>query len=220
MLEDIHTFEPDEVLNLGDTVWGGADPAGAGALQQEFLARTVRGNTDEFLLADVGELRPKTREYRAFVEGWLGGVPEALRTLPLTATAADGEVLVAHGRPDSAWHALFLTEENGKARQAEPEELLQRVQGWPKARVVVVGHTHLEMLASREGVTFVNAGPVSRQKDASPFTRWLSLERRGGAWTVGFRRVPYNWEAAARWAQEHAMNGESEARQLRTGRVE
>lgn len=42
VLDDIRAASPDQVLNLGDTVWGCADPARAWALQQEFAPPSVR----------------------------------------------------------------------------------------------------------------------------------------------------------------------------------
>lgn len=86
------------MCNLGDCVWGAADPAGAWALQLRDAPPTVRGNTDEFLLADPAELQEKTRQYRKMLERELGGVPPELAALPLTTTVAGGEVLLAHGK--------------------------------------------------------------------------------------------------------------------------
>lgn len=220
VLADIRNMAPDLICNLGDAVWGGADPAGAWALQREAVPPTVRGNTDEFLLADPAELQAQTRAYRDFLERELGGVPPELATLPLTATVASGEVLLAHGSTNSPWDALFLTTKGPAVRPALPEELLERVAGWPEVRVVVVGHTHRENIASHRGVTFVNAGSVSRQMHGDPAARWVLLERRAGWWNVSFCRTPYDTEAAARWAEAHAPDGVREARQLRTGRME
>lgn len=218
VLKDIHAAKPDMVCNLGDCVWGGADPAGAWALQLRECPPSVRGNTEEFLLADVNELQEKTRQYREFVKGQLGGVPAELRDLPLTATVAGGEVLLAHGSTDSAWDALFLTEKPGENRPALPGEMLERIQDWPEARVVVVGHTHRENFLCWHGVTFVNAGPVSRQFQGDPAARWVLLEKRGNVWDVTFKRCEYDSEAAAQWALAHALDGEKEAAHLRTGR--
>ncbi|MCP2013730.1 putative phosphodiesterase [Deinococcus sp. HSC-46F16] len=208
VLDDLRAVSPDAVHNLGDTVWGMADPAGAWALQREHAPPTVRGNTDEFFLADPSELEAETRTYREFLEGQLGGVPPELAALPLTATAADGEVLLAHGSPADAWEALF---------KLPDEEKLARVRDWPGARVVVVGHTHTEAVWTRGGLTFVNAGAVSRQKDGDPTARWVLLERRAGVWDVTFRRTPYDTEAAVRWATDHAPDGGAEAYMVRTG---
>ncbi|WP_216317912.1 metallophosphoesterase family protein [Deinococcus aestuarii] len=217
VLADLRSLAPDLICNLGDTVWGGADPAGAWALQMREAPPTVRGNTDEFLLADPAELDAETRVGREFLERELGGVPPELAALPVTATVADGEVLLAHGAPSSPWDALFLVKEGDAVRPALPVEMLERVAAWPAARVVVVGHTHKEQVATRRGVTFVNAGSVSRQGHGDPAARWVLLERRAGFWNVTFRRTAYDVEAAARWAEAHAPNGAQEARQLRTG---
>lgn len=208
VLEDLRAASPDATFNLGDTVWGMADPAGAWALQREHAPPTVRGNTDESLLSDPGELRAGTRAYREFLEEQLGGVPPELAALPLTALVGEGEVLLAHGSPQDAWEALF---------HLSDEERLARVGEWPGARVVVVGHTHTEAIWTRGGVTFVNAGAVSRQKDGDPAARWVLLERRAGVWNVTFRRVPYDTEAAAKWAGAHALDGGAEAYMVRTG---
>ena len=83
--------------------------------------------------------------------------------------------------------------------------------------MVVVGHSHQEHLRQIEPLTVVNAGAVSRQKNSSPHARWVLLEGEGDVWNVTFRRVPYDVEAAASWAEEHAHHGKKEAAQLRNG---
>ncbi|ASN80034.1 metallophosphoesterase family protein [Deinococcus ficus] len=208
VLADVRSAAPDALFNLGDTVWGGADPARAWALQQEFAPPTVRGNTDETLAvwhADRGQVW----------QDWLrpllpAELPARLGALPTTAEVAGGEVLLAHGTPHSAWTALFSADGGGVP--LPPREIAQRVQGWPGARVVVVGHTHTEQVATHGGVTFVNAGSVSRQpRGTDPHARWVLLERRAGAWNVTFRRVPYDTATAACWARQHCPLGEQEA---------
>ena len=217
VLADIKSASPDALYNLGDTVWGGVDPARAWALQREHAPPTVRGNTDEYLLTDSADLKEETRAYRAFVEGQLGGVPPELAALPVSATVADGAVLLAHGSPRDPWEDLLLTGKGAHTRAATHAEVRERL-GNTSAQVVVVGHTHHEMLDAQGGLTVVNAGPVSRQRDGQSAARWVLLEERGGVWNVQFRRVPYDVEAAARWAEAHAPDGDKEARQLREGK--
>lgn len=219
VLEDLRSTAPDLIANLGDQIFGSADPAGAYALQQKLGAMEVRGNTEEVYTADLNELEGA----RAEVEWLRGQLPpsslEHLKNLPLTATLADGEVLLAHGSPTSAWDALMFTrdEDAPKPRLAYPDELLERVGEFQGARVVLVGHTHREHLSVQNGVTFVNVGSVSRQMHGDPAARWVLLERRAGFWNVSFRRVEYDWERAARWIEEHHPEAGAEAGQLRTG---
>ena len=62
------------------------------------------------------------------------------------------------------------------------------------------------------------AAAVSRQKDGSLVARWVLLEGEEDAWSVTFRRVPHDIEAAARWTEQHAHQGAKEAAQLRPGK--
>ena len=200
-------------------MFGGADPAGAWALQQDLMARhavvEVRGNTDERLGQDLAQVTEK----RGMLE-WLHGVlPEgagrSVAKLPTSAWLMDGQVLASHGSPVSAWESLLL---DGK-RWADDALVCERLGEAAGARVVVVGHSHLEHVRQLGDTLVVNAGAVSRQKDGSSLARWVLLERQGGGWNVTFRRVVYDVDAAARWAERHAYHGEQEARQLRTGRA-
>ncbi|MBB6099505.1 putative phosphodiesterase [Deinobacterium chartae] len=219
VLADIREFKPGEILNLGDQIWGGADPAGAWRIQRDLGIRGVRGNTDE-RIAQMVENGDKAEQYRAWVLEQTGPEPvEALGALPLTLEAVGGEIVVAHGSLESAWEPLMFTERKKKGgyRPARPAELLERARAFPEAKVFVVGHTHQERFLEVEGRAFVNAGPVSRPKDGSAWARWIALERRDGAWSVTFRRVAYDVEAAARWAEAHAPHGPKEARHLRLG---
>ncbi|GGS18215.1 metallophosphoesterase family protein [Deinococcus knuensis] len=221
VLDDIRAAAPDLILNLGDAVWGAADPGAAWALQAEFAPPSVRGNTDE----RVAGLRDGREEMRAWVRAQVpDSLPARLASLPVRLDVADGEVRAAHGSPRSAWEDLMLTESPaGRTRPARFAELRERLDGFTADRggqVCVVGHTHREMLAVVDGVTVMNVGPVSRQKDGLPLARWGLLTRRAGHWTPEFRRTPYDAGAAADWARAHAPQpvGAFEAAWLTAGR--
>lgn len=221
VLADVREAAPDALFNLGDTVWGAADPAGAWALQREHAPPSVRGNTDE----RVAELREGREEMRAWLRARLPSeVPETLAALPTFLDVAGGEVRLAHGSPRIPWEDLMLTGgEEGHTRPARFRELRERLGDFTfgrGGRVCVVGHTHREMLTVVDGVTVVNAGPVSRQKDGLPLARWVLLTRRNGSWAAEFRRTAYDVEAAAAWAREHGPPGQGdfEAAWLTRGR--
>ena len=219
VVADIERHGPDAWVNLGDQLFGGADPAGAWHLQQRLKANygvlEVRGNTDERL----GQPLTETTEKRAMLE-WLHSVlPEGagayVSGLPTSVTLANGAVLAAHGTPDSAWTYLLL---DGNSWTSDAL-VLERLGNIGNARVVVVGHSHQEHLRQIGPLTVVNVGAVSRQKDGSSLARWVLLEGEGEVWNISFRRVAYDVEAAACWAEEHAHQGEKEAAQLRTGKA-
>lgn len=213
VLADIQAAAPDAIYNLGDSVWGAADPGRAWEMQLEHAPPSVRGNTDEFMLSAVAELEPSTRLYREFLEGQLGGVPPELARLPVSLSVANGEVLLSHGSPRDPWEYLMFSGEV----LATPAQMRERLHG-AAAKVVVVGHSHTELLDTRLGISVVNAGSVSRQKYGDPAARWVLLDKGNGGWTVSFRRVEYDIEAAAHWAEWHGLDGVQEARMLRTGR--
>jgi len=220
VVQDMERHAPDAWVNLGDQVFGGADPAGAWQLQQELKAKygvlEVRGNTDERL----GQPLTETTEKRQMLEWLHGTLPEGTGAyvvgLPTRVTLADGVVLAAHGTPESAWEYLLR---DGKS-WAFDRVVRDRLGDVGQARVVIVGHSHLEHVRQLGPLTVVNAGAVSRQKDGSPLARWVLLEGEGDAWSVTFRRVPYDVEAAALWAEQHAYKGHKEAAQLRSGKAE
>lgn len=214
VLKDIEQHTPDLKANLGDGVFGGADPRGAYDLQQALKVPTVRGNTDERLGTPLDEVTEK----KAYLE-WLHallpeGAGKRLGELPTVVSLLDREVLLGHGNLESPWEALLL---DGK-HWASNEQVLERTAEHRDARVVVVGHTHLEHLRQIGGQTFVNAGSVSRPKDGNPAAKWVLLEKQAGLWSVTFKRVNYDVEAAASWARMHAPKGEEEAQQLLTGK--
>lgn len=220
VLEDVASQRPDAWVNLGDGLFGGADPAGAWALQQrvrhEYGALEVRGNTDE-RLAEPLEAVTEKRDMLEWLRAQLPPeAPAHVGGLPLHVTLAGGAVVCGHGTPGSAWDYLLWDKKAGRWRT--DAEVLDTLGSVPAARVVVVGHSHREHLRHIGGLTLVNCGAVSRQKDGDPQARWLLLEGKGERWNVQFRRVPYDVEAAAAWAEAHAHAGEKEARQLRTGR--
>lgn len=217
VLRDIEATQPDLLLNLGDQVWGAADPAGAFRLQQESGAVTVRGNTDEFLSfprAKLGDSAELADWLQAQLEP---SVPTRLMNFPAVAVVAEGAVVVSHGFLDNPSDALMVTHEAGKTWPVPPEILLERTVAYPDTQVFVVGHTHTEMVVSCSGKTFVNVGSVSRQFNGDPLARWVLLEKRSRAWSLAFQRVPYDTEAAARWALQHSPIGEREAYILRNG---
>lgn len=218
VLRQLRQASPDLILNLGDQVEGVADPARAAETQMQLAqagALEVRGNNEEKLWPDGR----RSALSRSFGE-WLNGQVDApalarLAALPLTVSALEGEVLACHGTPESAWHSLLWVWQHeaegqnrgqGFYRSRDPREVRAHLEPLG-AGVVVCGHTHRPG-ATRVGDTLlVNAGAVSDQVDGDPRARWTLLERRASAWSVEFRAVPYDVEAAVRWAETHSPFG-------------
>lgn len=220
VLADISNVEPDLILNLGDTVLGGADPVGALKLQLECGALMVRGNADE----EVSNPEPDLEPARLEVVNWLRGLLTAqdlklLENLPTMLEVENGEILACHGNLETPWDFLMLADNPQTFTDyATPEQLLSRIQEYPKAKVVLCGHSHRARNVTANGVQFVNVGSVSRQPDGDPRARWALLTRDENSWQVEHKFTDYDIETAANWALENAPDGELEAQKLRTGR--
>ncbi|GGL97613.1 metallophosphoesterase family protein [Deinococcus aerophilus] len=224
VLRELRRAAPDLILNLGDQIEGSADPARAAALQAGLGALEVRGNNEEKLWPG-GRRAPISVALGTWLDTQLDAAAlSRLADLPLTARALEGRLLACHGTPDSAWDMLLWHWQDapegppghGFYRARDPRELRAVIEPLAAA-VVVCGHTHRPG-ATRVGDTLVvNAGSVSDQVDSDPRARWTVLEEKAGHWSVDFRTVPYDIEAAVRWSALHSPFGDGEAALLRTG---
>lgn len=231
VLQDLRAASPDLIVNLGDQIEGSADPARAAAVQAGLGAVEVRGNNEEKLWPG-GRRAKVSLDLGAWLQTQLdAAVLARLAALPLTARAVDGRLFACHGTPQSAWDMLLWEWQVDPAlggpgcgpgagfyRARDPRTLRAAVEPL-NAEVVVCGHTHRPG-ATRVGDTLVvNTGAVSDQVDGDSRARWTLLERRGGGWTVDFRAVPFNIEAAVRWSKAHSPFGAFEEALMRSGEM-
>ncbi len=215
VLKDIERYKPDALANLGDQVWGAADPAGAWTLQQSLGAVTVRGNTDDMLSTQFDSLDERAHAFGSWLRSKLPyEAPSELAELPTTAELADGEVVIAHGALTDPLSALLFNFSEKGLSQKPDAALLEQAQTFPNAKVFVVGHTHREVLRSLSGTQFINVGPVSRYLDGYFVARWLLLEKQGEHWDIQFKRVPYDISKAVTWALEQSPFGKEERSML------
>lgn len=218
VLKDIEAARPNQIANLGDQVWGAADPAGAWALQQGLDAVQVRGNTDEMVSSHYDTLGERAHAYGSWLRSVLPyDATDFLAALPTNAKLADGEVVIAHGALHDTWEALLFDFGDKEPTPKTEEDLSSQAADFPNAKVFVVGHTHRELIRTVDGVTSINGGPVSRPFDKLPLARWTLLEKRGASWSVTFKRVEYDVAEALKWAQENSPYGEEETKLLDVG---
>ena len=223
VLREVEASAPDAVINLGDQVEGAADPGRAARMQAELRALEVRGNNEEKLWRGGR----RSAESQAFGVWLSGQVPstrlEALAGLPPSVRL--GGIYACHGTPESAWDSLLWVWQpdpdggEGFYRSRLPLELGQMVAPL-NAGVVVCGHTHRPGATHVNDTLVVNAGAVSDQVDGDPRARWTLLERRAGRWSVDFRAVKYDIDAAVAWAYAHSPYGKYEEALLRSGRLD
>lgn len=212
VIADIRRHQPDLIVNLGDQLWGQADPARALEWQRELGAVEVRGNNDERLTMAADQLPARHRQMQAWLAARIPDPERArLAGLPLTARLVDGAVLAAHGTPRSPWDSLLLEWDGAAVRRRPDAEIEARLDDLSGVQVVLVGHMHREDQRTLDGRLLVNVGAVSWQNDGDPRARWALLQRRGGVWSVQHRRVTYDWAAAAAHVLAHGAGQPEEA---------
>ncbi len=225
VIAELRREKPDRIVNLGDCFSG---PLHAAAVADVLIATdwiTVRGNHDRWLLETAPE-RMGASDRHAFAqldtreEDWL-------RDLSATARI-DKDVLLCHGTPASDTEYLTETIEGREVREATMTEVEARLAG-DQTPLILCGHSHVPRLAGRAGGgSVVNPGSVGLQayeddtprhfvETGSPHARYALLTRRRTGWSAEFRRVAYDWDAAARDAENTGRPDWAFA--LRTGRA-
>jgi putative phosphoesterase len=216
VLEDIERQKVDLIVNLGDSFSSPIDPRGTGDLLLGLKAHTVRGNHDRYLIEDgVFELGATDRFALAQLE------PRHLaflENLPKTAIVQE-KIFASHATPNddsTTWLDEFW---NGRTtRQPDEAEVAAAAEGIDLP-VLLCGHTHIpRAVRLRDGRLIVNPGAVGLQfVHGSPDARYAILEETDGKWSVTFRAIPYDHEAAARLAEQNGFPQWREA--LTTGWV-
>ena len=229
VLRDLEAFNIDEILNLGDSLYGPLDPSGTARLLQSLdISVSVRGNQDRALLDPTTEQR-ESPTYRyvmsalsSFDLDWLAEHREA--------PVVRGECVLCHGTLERDDVYLLEVVQPIGVVLSSPVELQAMVSG-VEGSLILCGHSHVpRVVALGNGKLVVNPGSVGLPaftdsfphphalEAGSPHARYALVAATRGGWAVTHRSVSYDWEASARQALE---NGRPDwARWLRTGRAE
>ena len=209
VIADIGKRSPGAVLVCaGDVVGYGPDPEACIDRLRSIGVPCVVGNHDEMVLgrrdfsrcvhagviAAMWTRRNLSREARAFLDSlppWLEATPQ---------------VVVCHGNVDDA--DTYVSD------AARAESALRQLEArWPRAGLLVCGHTHHASVYSRErgfslvcsptelrltpGTAYlVNPGAVGQSRDGKPLARYAVFDSEHQ--TIGYRELPYDHEATIR----------------------
>lgn len=225
VLDDIRRRGIEQIVNLGDCLYGPLDPAGTADLLIRLDMTTVRGNEDRILThlpedsTGAMSLDFTRRSLSTAHISWLA-------SLKPTSVAFD-DFFLCHGRPDRDDQYLFygVGPEGARVRsaadlEADTREITQRV--------ILCGHDHTpNQVILPDGRLIVNPGSVGLQAytDATPYyhcmqsgspeARYAILTLTIGGWQVEHVAVIYDWQAAADLAKQNGR--EDWSRWLVTG---
>ncbi len=224
VLADIDATGPyDEVVMAGDLAFGGPRPAECLERIRERGYRVVRGNTDEFIVevATGRRLEPESPELsagqRAIAE-WAAEqlAPDQvlfLAELPLQVTVPDAygfELAVVHATPWSA-HPVVPPD--------APADLVRELLDAAGTRVLAYGHIHLQYERWVDGRMIAAVGSVGLPFDGDQRAAYAVFTSSSDGWSVGFRRVSYDVDAAIRQSLESDNpNAQGFARTLESAR--
>jgi predicted phosphodiesterase len=141
---------------------------------------------------------------------FLGGLPFRLDIHPLGGHASGPRLMLFHATPVN--NLVYVTEDR-------PDGFLSKMALQAQARpgdVICFGHTHKPWHRAVDGVHFVNTGSVGRPKDGDPRAGYVVIDMSGPAPAIGFVRVEYDVERAARGIKEAGLPDEF-AEHLRHG---
>lgn len=227
VLEAIGTEEVDVLVNLGDHLSGGVDPAATAELLLNTPAVSIRGNHERQVL----DSSPKNMgdSDRLAYDSISTEQRRWLSELPTQAEVAPG-VLAFHGTPDDDMEYLLDTVTPHGIRTATADEVVQRLTGYLSYDLLLCGHTHLQKSLQIEGGPLVvNPGSVGYpaydadlphphvMEAGTPHARYAIIDNQSGRWEVEFHKVDYPWDNAAELARSNNRPGISHA--LLTGTV-
>ena len=196
--QDLARLEPDGVVSLGDVAQGGAEPAQTLDRLRALGARTVMGNSDDFLLEVPADSPEPVTERQLEVREWTLAqlrdedvsylrAFEPTIELPL----GDHRVTCFHGSPESYDDILLPEWENAtlKPYEGRPSELLAG------------GHVHTQWCRLIGDALFVNPGSVGLAYDRhvpdaelrlAPVAEYALVFADDLGLSVELRRVPYS----------------------------
>lgn len=222
VLGDMAAFRPDVVVDLGDCVAGPLWPKETLARLDRLGALTVRGNHERQVIdSDAGDMGPTDRyTYQQLSDAErqrLGGLPTT-RTL-------EGGVLMCHASPGSDMTYLMETIVDGCLTAACPLEVDGRLVD-VEAKLILCAHSHQARVTrtATAGIWLLNPGAIGLpafvgegyvSESSSPHARYAIVDWDGTTPQVTQRLVIYDWEAAARRAENNERSDWAVA--LRTG---
>ena len=227
VLADLAKGQPAGVYHLGDLVGYMSSPNEVVKLLRDSGIPGVAGNYDSTVATDYKNCgcradTPRDEELAHISFEWtrkavtpetkalLGALPFRIDIKPSGGHVAGPTIMLFHATPVN--NLVYVTEDR-------PDSFLSKMAQQAGARtgdVICFGHTHKPWHRVVDGIHFVNAGSVGRPKDGDSRACYVVVDMNGAEPVVGFFRVDYDIERAARGIEENSLPREF-ADHLRSG---
>ncbi|MGF6900380.1 metallophosphoesterase family protein [Paraburkholderia sp. GAS348] len=225
VLADIRSAGADLIVNLGDILSGALYPSETADRLMSLGLSTIRGNHERQVLTGYREHMGQSDRWaldrlRPDQLDWIAGLPSTL--------SVGEDILLVHGTPEDDLTYFLETVTHSGCREATPAEVKCRA-GNATSKLILCGHTHLQhSMKLDDGRLIVNPGSVGlqayeddrpfphRMEMHSPYARYAFVTGIGSDWTVEFRAIKYDWDAASATAMKNGRHDWAVA--LRSGR--
>jgi predicted phosphodiesterase len=226
VLADIARRGLDQIINLGDTLYGPLEPQATAECLMKVPLVSIQGNQDRQLLEQpISRVSP----IQAYVLQDLSSRSlDWLAAQPVTRFVA-GSLFLCHGTPlsDQAYLLETMTPAGGFLQDtaAIQTQLTQVHQA-----MLLCGHSHIpRILQLPAGPLIVNPGSIGlpaysddlpvahKMETGSPHARYAVIAKNVAGWSVEQIAVPYDWNKAARKGRR--LGQDAWAGWLETGRA-
>lgn len=234
VLADIKRHDVDQIVNLGDILYGPIAPKATYELLMKHQADiiTIRGNQDRQIYETTAAEIASNPTMAFIINDLPKTAIEWIRALPFDYPLSD-DVYLCHGSPTDDMMYLLENIETGQPIVRNDADILALLNGIDSP-VIICGHTHIpRTITVSTGQIIVNTGSVGypayeddlpiihKMQTYSPHASYALIKsietEQGRSWQTEHIKVPYNYEAAAKLASRN--DREDWAFALRTDRV-
>ena len=234
VLADIRYRDVDQIVNLGDILYG---PIAPHATYELLMANrddiiTIRGNQDRQIYEATTAEIDNNPTMGFIIKDLSKKAIEWMRSLPFDFHVNE-DVYLCHGSPTDDMIYLLEDIETGQPIVRNDATILALLDGIDND-VILCGHTHIpRTVVLSSGQTIVNSGSVGypayeddlpiihKMQTYSPHANYALIKcietQQGKCWQTEHVKVAYNYEAAANMALRNGR--EDWAFALKTGRV-
>ena len=225
VLKDINNRNINEIINLGDSLYGPLDPKGTFDLLIENNIKTISGNQDRFIIENI-QTNTSIPTLEFVKESINNNTLNWLKELPFDLIY--NNIYCCHGNPVNDSIAL-LEKINidyvGIQTNEEIEITLSKIQ----ENIVVCGHSHLPRMVKTNNKIIVNPGSIGLQayddelpvphkmESLSTHAKYAVIDINDNVINTELISIEYDYETAANVAELN--NRQDWAKWIRTGRT-
>lgn len=227
VLDDINLRNVDQIINLGDHVFGALEPEKTADLIRNIPMLSISGNTDREIIESIDKHSDKENMER--VKADLSAESTAwLKQLPPTAIC-DDLFFVCHGTPDSDSEYLLEKVTPNGVFVYNDKELIEKTEHITQ-RIILCGHSHVNRLVYlSNGKIILNPGSVGlpaylgngehrfAMESMTPHAKYALVKVDGDDINIELIHCTYDWNAAS--AAARANGSEKWSQFLLHGRM-